>query len=159
MDDWKTHLNTLFPEVRLKKTIEIRGGDAQSTKNKCALPALWTGIFYDTRALAEAEALITGWTHDEVEELRTRVWKDALRAPFRGRPLAEVAERVVAIAEGGLERRARKDSRGKDERVHLARLRQRVEKARCPADELLEGMEKEPDPQAAMAKRAALDWE
>jgi len=159
MDDWKTHINTTFPEVRLKKTIEIRGGDAQSSRNKCALPALWTGILYDTRALAEAEALVTGWTYDEVAELRTRVWKHGLRSVFRGRPLAEVAERVVAIAEGGLERRARKDSRGKDERVHLARLRQRVEKARCPADELLEGMESEKDPLAAMAKRAALDWE
>ena len=52
MEDWKTHLNTLFPEVRLKKTIEVRGADVQSTDLACALPALWTGIFYDDRALA-----------------------------------------------------------------------------------------------------------
>ena len=68
MDDWKTHLNTLFPEVRLKKTIEIRGADVQSTDLACALPALWTGILYDDRALAEAEALVEGWTHDEVAD-------------------------------------------------------------------------------------------
>jgi glutamate--cysteine ligase len=159
MDDWKTHLNTLFPEVRLKKTIEIRGADAQSTSMKCAVPALWTGIFYDTRALAEAEALVTGWTYDEVAELRTRGWKEGLRASFRGHPLREVVERVVEIAEGGLERRGHKDEKGRDERIHLARFKKLVEQGKTPADLLLEGMDREPDPLAAMLKRSALDWE
>ena len=62
LDDWKTHLNTLFPEVRLKRTLEIRAADAQSADLACALPALYTGIFYDDRALAEAEAFVDGWT-------------------------------------------------------------------------------------------------
>lgn len=159
MDDWKTHLNTLFPEVRLKKTIEIRGADAQSTALQCALPALWTGILYDTRALAEAEALVTGWTHDEVAELRTRGWKDGLRATFRGHPLREVAERMIEIAEGGLARRAFKDGRGRDESLHLARLRKLVEQGKTPADVLLEGMDKVADPLPEIAKRAALEWE
>jgi glutamate--cysteine ligase len=159
MEDWKTHLNTLFPEVRLKKTIEIRGADAQSTEMKAALPALWTGIFYDPRALAEAEALVTGWTHDEVAELRTRAWKEGLRAQFRGRPLAEVAERVVTIAEGGLERRARLDATGRDERVYLTPLRSLVAQGKTPADVLLDGIDREPDLAAAIVKRTALAWE
>jgi glutamate--cysteine ligase len=159
LEDWKMHLNTLFPEVRLKKTIEIRGADAQSTEMKAAMPALWTGILYDARALAEAEALVTGWTHDEVAELRTRAWKEGLRAQFRGRPLAEVAERVVTIAEGGLERRARLDASGRDERVYLTPLRKLVEQAKTPADVLLEGIDREPDLAAAIVKRTALAWE
>ena len=159
MEDWKTHLNTLFPEVRLKKTIEIRGADAQSTEMKCALPALWTAIFYDERALAEAEALVDGWTHDEVAELRTRLWKEGLRATFRGRPLAEVAQRVVAIAEGGLQRRAFLDADGRDESVHLARLRRLVGQGKTPADVLLEGMDREPDLATAIVERSALKWE
>jgi glutamate--cysteine ligase len=162
-DDWKTHLNTLFPEVRLKKTIEVRGADAQSTDLKCALPALWTGIFYDDRALADAEALVDGWTHDEAEALRPRVCREALRATFRGAPLAALAERVVAIAEGGLERRARlggtRGAAGKDERVHLARLRKLAGEGKCPADVLLEGLDKEKDPARAILERAALKWE
>jgi glutamate--cysteine ligase len=160
LDDWKLHLNTLFPEVRLKKTIEIRAGDAQSSDMACALPAVWTGIFYDDRALGEAEALIEGWGHDELAELRSRVWREGLRATFRRMPLAVVAERVTALAEGGLERRARIDaSSGKDERVHLARLRRLVGEARTPADVLLEGLEREKDPAAAMVERASLKWE
>jgi glutamate--cysteine ligase len=159
-DDWRLHLNTLFPEVRLKKTIEVRAADVQSIELSCALPALWTGIFYDESALAEAEALVDGWTYGEVAQLRARAWREGLRAPFRGRPLAEVAERVVAIAEGGLGRRARIDpASGQDERVYLARLRKLVGEGRTPADALLEGMERESDPAKAIVERAAISWE
>jgi glutamate--cysteine ligase len=160
IDDWTLHLNTLFPEVRLKRTIEIRGGDAQSTDLACALPALWTGIFYDDRALAEAEALIEDWRHDELAEFRRHVWHDGLRAVFRGASLAVVAERVIALAEGGLGRRARIDaSSGKDERVHLARLKALAEQGRTPADQLLEQVRGASDPAAAIVERASLQWQ
>jgi glutamate--cysteine ligase len=157
LDDWKLHLNTLFPEVRLKKTIEVRAADSQSTETACALPALWTGIFYDDRALADAEALVSDWSHDEVAELRGRAWRDGLRSDFRGRPLTEVAERVIELADGGLERRARVNaSTGRDERVYLDRMRSLVGRGRTPADELLEGLDRAPDPAAAMLERATL---
>jgi glutamate--cysteine ligase len=160
LEDWKLHLNTLFPEVRLKKTIELRGADVQSTSMGCALPALWTGIFYDDRALDEAGALVEGWGYAEIDELRGRAWRDGLRTLFRGRPLAEVAERVVAIAEGGLERRAVVDpASGKDERVHLARLRRLIGEARTPADLLLEGLDQEKDAMKAILERTSLTWE
>jgi glutamate--cysteine ligase len=111
----------------------------------CALPALWTGILYDERALSAAEALTADWTHDEVSAVRPGVWKDGLRATFRGQPLAKVAERVLEIAEGGLERRAFMTKDGtKDERVHLARLRELVKRGQCPADWLLESMTGDP---------------
>jgi glutamate--cysteine ligase len=158
MTDWKVHLNTLFPEVRLKNTIELRGADMQSTDMACALPALWTGVLYDDRALGEAEALVEGWTHDEVAELRTRVWREGLRSRFHGRPLADVASRLVTIAEGGLERRGCLSASGKDERVHLARLKQLVAEAKSPADVLLEGMDRESDPIAAIVERSTLRW-
>jgi glutamate--cysteine ligase len=159
-EDWRLHLNTLFPEVRLKKTIEVRAADVQSTELSCALPALWTGIFYDEGALGQAEALVDGWTYDEVAQLRLGAWRSGLGVPFRGRPLAEVAERVVTVAEGGLDRRRRIDATsGKDERVYLARLRKLVAEGRTPADVLLEGMEREGDPSKAIVERSAIPWE
>jgi glutamate--cysteine ligase len=160
LEDWKLHLNTIFTDVRLKKTIEIRGADVQRTDLACALPALWTGLLYDDKALAEAEALVEGWTHAEVAELRTRVWRDGLRTSFRGKPLAAVAERLVAIGQGGLERRAVVDPvSGRDESVHLARLRTLVGQGRCPADVLLEGMDREKDVRRAIIARCAIAWD
>jgi glutamate--cysteine ligase len=137
--DWQTHLNTLFPEVRLKRTLEVRSADSQSAVLTCALPALWTGILYDERALDEAEALTESFTYAELEAGRLAIAERALMATFRGQPLAALAERVLSIAEGGLARRARMRN-GNDERVHLARLASLVEKGQCPADALLEGL-------------------
>jgi glutamate--cysteine ligase len=140
MTDWQMHLNTLFPEVRLKKTIEVRGADAQGVKMECALPALWTGIFYDKKALAEADALTADWTYDEVERSRKDVGQKGLAARFRAGTLQPFAEKVIEIAEGGLERRAQLSAAGKDERIHLARLKELVGKGHSPADLLTDGI-------------------
>jgi len=156
MSDWKTHLNTLFPEVRLKNTIEVRGADAQMTPMRCALPALWTGIFYDDKALDEAEALVAGWSHDEVAATRQTLWKDGLRTKFRDGTFAKLAERVIDIAEGGLERRGVKNASGKDERVHLARLKTLVGEGKSPADKLLEEIGGAADPKRALVEHSAL---
>jgi glutamate--cysteine ligase len=156
MSDWKTHLNTLFPEVRLKNTIEIRGADAQMTPMRCALPALWTGIFYDARALDEAEALTADWSYEEVAALRPELWRLGLRSPFRGATLVKIAERVMEIAEGGLERRAVKSPSGKDERVHLARLKALITHGHSPADDLLAETAGVPDLRRAIVEKSAL---
>ena len=156
LSDWQTHLNTLFPEVRLKKTIEVRGADAQGAKMACTLPALWTGILYDDRALAEADALTADWTFDEINATRKEVWQKGLGARFRVGTYQQIAEKLLTIAEGGLERRAFKSPSGKDERVHLARLKELVAAGLSPADRLLEGLDRVADPRAEIIARSDL---
>jgi glutamate--cysteine ligase len=141
MNDWETHLNTLFPEVRLKRTLEVRGADSQSASLLCALPALWTGILYDGRALDAAEDLSRSFTAQELEALRPSIAERALGAAFRGAPLADLARRVVDVAMGGLERRGRRDRGGRDERQYLTKLADLVEKGSCPADLLMDGLD------------------
>jgi glutamate--cysteine ligase len=137
LHDWELHLNTLFPEVRLKHTIEVRGNDSQSTALTSAVPALFTGILYDDTALGQAEKLVETFTYDEMQALRTEVAKHGLSARLRGRPVADAAQALVGIANGGLARRARRSASGHDETVHLAALEALVQKARCPADAVL----------------------
>jgi glutamate--cysteine ligase len=156
LGDWQLHLNTLFPEVRLKRTLEIRGADMQSATNSPALAALWTGLFYDDAALAEADALTADYTYQELAALRQTLHKDGLRATFRGRPLAELAARVVELAEGGLRRRARLDAAGQDETVYLRGIKTLVAQAKTPADVLLEGMSDEKEFAAAVIRRCRL---
>ncbi len=138
--DWEMHLNTLFPEVRLKRTLEIRGADSLPLSLACALPALFTGLFYDARALDAIEALTADLSYDEVAALRAQVPDRALLATFRGAPLATFAERVLDIASGGLARRARRDGGAEDERVHLAGLVELVSRGLSPADVLLQDL-------------------
>ena len=65
MSDWSDHLTTAFPEVRLKRILEMRGADAGPWAQICALPALWSGLLYDAQSLDGAAALIADWTEAE----------------------------------------------------------------------------------------------
>jgi glutamate--cysteine ligase len=137
LDDWADHLTTLFPDVRLKRFLEMRGADAGSFAQLCALPALWTGLLYDQSALDQVSALIGGWTKTELQGLRDAVPRLGLATPFRGGTLRDVARDVVDLALLGLERRARLDRSGEDERIALAPLVETIEEGRTPADRLL----------------------
>jgi glutamate--cysteine ligase len=154
--DWQLHLNTLFPEVRLKRTIEIRGADMQGTSRVSAVAALWTGIYYDDKALAEAEALTRDFTPPEALALREVLHRDGLQATFRGKPLAELAARVVEVAKGGLTRRHVLDGSGSDETVYLADIERLVASGKTPADELLDGMKGEASFASAVIRQTRL---
>ncbi len=141
--DWQTHLNTLFPEVRLKNTLEIRAADSQATGRLCALPALMKGVLYEADALRAAEALVSSLDHDTVAAARPEVASKALRGTLAGRALGEWAMDLLAIAEGGLERLSHLDRQGRDERIHLASLRRLIERGLTPADALLAAVDPE----------------
>jgi glutamate--cysteine ligase len=138
ISDWANHLSTIFPEVRLKRYLEMRGADAGPPPMLSALPALWVGLFYDPQALDAAWDLVKDWTAEERQALRDAVPKDALRAAIRGRPLQDVAREALAIARGGLARRARLDAEGRDETRHLDALDRIADSGRTQADDLLD---------------------
>jgi glutamate--cysteine ligase len=137
LDDWADHLTTLFPDVRLKHFLEMRGADAGGFAQVWALPALWTGLLYDKDALSGALALTANWTEAERQALRDMVPHLGLDAPFRGGILRDVAREMVALAESGLKRRARRDGSGEDERKALAPLHETIADGTSPAERLL----------------------
>jgi glutamate--cysteine ligase len=138
--DFRLHLNTLFPEARLKNTIEVRACDAQRGDLAQAVPALFTGFIYDEKALAEAEALAMTFELDSLEAARPALVTDALHASIAGRPARELAERLLDISLGGLARRSCLDAEGRDERRYLDALSALVEKGRCPGDVAADGV-------------------
>ncbi len=140
-EDWVTHINSMFPEVRLKRTLEMRGADAQATDMLCALPALFKGLLYDDKAMAKAEALASKIQLDDAKAARSEIAAKALHAKLGGREVAEWASELVAIAGEGLDRLANLNKSGETERVHLARLEKLITKGQSPADALLERMD------------------
>ncbi|MDB5361291.1 MAG: glutamate--cysteine ligase [Rhodospirillales bacterium] len=141
MGDWSDHLTTAFPEVRLKKFLEMRGADGGPWRRLCALPALWVGLLYDAQALDAAAQLVKDWTVEEITQLRASVPRRGLAVPFRGRTLREVALDMLAIARDGLHRRARRNNVGDDEGFFLDTLFQIAGSGRTPAEELLSDYE------------------
>ncbi|MBK19824.1 MAG: glutamate--cysteine ligase [Rhodospirillaceae bacterium] len=136
--DWGDHLTTVFPEVRLKKFIEMRGADGGPWRRLCALPALWTGLLYDQTSLDAAWDLVKDWTSEEHEGLRREVPIHALNTPFRNGKVQQIAGETLEIASSGLRRRNRLDAVGTDETGFLGTLYEIVDSGRTAAEEKLE---------------------
>ncbi len=143
LSDWSDHLTTVFPEVRLKRFLEMRGADGGPWRVICALPALWVGLLYDSTSLDTAAALVADWTSEERERLRADVPKLGLRTPFRGGTVLDLAREVVALASAGLARRARLNWDGVDETRYLRPLEQIVATGRTLAEEKLQRFEQD----------------
>jgi glutamate--cysteine ligase len=138
LKDWADHTTTLFPEVRLKQYLEMRGADSGPWSRLCALPALWVGVLYDSAALAAAWDLCKHWAIEDHERLRADVTRLGLRAEIAGRTVQDVARDLVAIAREGLKRRDRLSGGLVDESGYLGELQEIAESGVTPAERLLE---------------------
>jgi len=137
IDDWSDHLTTLFPEVRLKRFLEMRGADGGRWRRICALPAYWVGLLYDPTALDAAWDLVKDWSAEERDGLRNGVPRLGFDTPFRKSRALDIARETVAIARAGLAVRARNDGAGRNETIYLEPLEESVASGHTPADDLL----------------------
>jgi len=136
--DWEDHLSTLFPEVRLKQFLEMRGADMGDEAHVVALSAFWTGLLYDEISLEGAWELVRNWTDEDREHLRREVPRLGLDTPFDRSSIFDIAAQAVGIAEAGLVRRNRLNEAGQDETIFLAPLEETVRSGKAPAQRWLE---------------------
>lgn len=138
LSDWEDHLTTLFPEVRMKKFLEMRGADGGPWRRICALPALWAGLLYDETALEACHDMIKGWTIEEMQYLRHTAPKEGFQTKFRKTNIIELCQTMISIADEGLKNRACYDDFGEDERHFLNALKILLEEERTPAERKIE---------------------
>jgi glutamate--cysteine ligase len=138
MSDWANHISTIFPEVRLKRYLEMRGADGGPWNRLPALPAFWVGLLYDDAALDEAWQIVKHWSAEERQQLRDDVPRLGFKAAIGKRYLFEIAKECLALAHAGLRRRARTDRDGRDETRYLEPLDLILEAGRSPAEEMLD---------------------
>jgi glutamate--cysteine ligase len=143
MDDWRTHLGTLFPEVRLKRTIEMRGADSLPRELVCALPALWKGLLYDEQARTRARSVASRISPAEAESIRASVGELGVTAQLKGKPVLDWALEVLSIARDGLMRLSVLDKEGRDERIYLDPLSALLAKGQTPADALIAKLDRD----------------
>ncbi len=141
--DFQRHLTTLFPEVRLKNIIEVRGADAVPPGLTCSLPALWKGLLYDAEARAAATELAAGGTHAVREAARMDVARRGLSAEYGGRPVLDLAKELAVIAHDGLRRIAHAGATQPDECSFLEPVFSQLEQAASPGSVALDHWEGE----------------
>ena len=140
---WNDHMTTAFPEVRMKKYLEMRGADSGPWGRICALPAFWVGLLYDDAALDAAWELVKDFSMEERHALRDGVPRHALALPFRGANVRELAVEALKISVAGLQRRARRNVGGQDESAFLTELIEIAESGQTAADRKLQLFEGE----------------
>jgi glutamate--cysteine ligase len=138
LSDWANHLSTIFPEVRLKRYLEMRGADGVPWGRLPALQAFWVGLLYDDESLDAAWDIVKHWNAHERQALRDDVPRFGFKARIRDRYLFEIAQECLVLARSGLRRRGRVDHLGRDETRHLEPLDHILECGRTPAEEMLE---------------------
>ncbi len=135
--DWANHLSTIFPEVRLKRYLEMRGADAGPWGRLPSLTAFWVGLLYDNDCLEAAWDIVKDWTAEERQKLRDDVPRLGFKAIIRNRDLLSITREVLALSRAGLARRKRFDPYGADETRYLKPLDEFAERGETPAEELL----------------------
>jgi glutamate--cysteine ligase len=136
--DWADHLTTIFPEVRLKQFMEMRGADSGPWRRLCALPALWAGVLYEDGPLDAAWDLVRSWSAAERQALRDAVPSAGLKAMIRGRTVQDIAGDMLKLSRAGLEQRNRQGCKGKTEASFLDVLDETVATGKTAAENLLD---------------------
>jgi len=137
IDDWELHISTLFPDVRLKQYLEMRGADAGPWPWICSLPALWKGLLYEPQALDAAWRMVCDWTHSEVSELRRQAPRTAMSTPFRHTTLLQLCGDMLDISRAGLERLNVRNAAGDNEAYFLTPLEHAVASGQTQAERWL----------------------
>jgi glutamate--cysteine ligase len=138
LSDWANHVSTIFPEVRLKRYLEMRGADGGPWRRLPAFAAYWVGLLYDEAALDAAWDLVKDWTAEERQALRDEVPRQGFKAHIRQWSVLNLAKETLKLAEQGLARRRKHDRAGHDETRYLRPIQEFVARGITPAEELLE---------------------
>lgn len=143
ISDWQNHLNTIWPEVRLRRFLEMRGTDNGPQEMIKALPAFWVGLLYDKQSLNAAYDMVKDWTNQDRDYLRVMTPQHGLQTPFMNTTVQEMAKNCLALSEAGLKRRGIQNENGQDERIYLEPLHEIATSGRNWAMRLEERFRKE----------------
>ena len=135
--DWEDHLSTAFPEVRLKRFLEMRGADGGPWNMLCALPALWVGLLYHSPSLDAAWARVKDWSAETREILRQEVPRTGLATEVDGIRVSDLAREVLELAREGLSARNQLNTMGDNETGFLNSLDDIVRSEQTPAEKKL----------------------
>jgi glutamate--cysteine ligase len=139
--DWDLHQTSVFPEVRVKRQIEVRMADCVTLPLAMAFIALFKGLFYSPRSLQAGAGVAQRFSHFGTRQDRfVTACKHGLRGVVGGRPLYDWAEELLEAASDGL---AELDV---DEQTYLESARRLIARRASPAHLLIDQLGASPSP-------------
>lgn len=138
LGDWTNHLGTLFPDVRLKRFLEMRGADCGPKSHITALSAFWVGLMYDDAALGATDELTADWDLEMVTALRNAVPTQGMAAKIAGSTALDIIRETLAISRAGLKARGYVNAAGQDESIYLEPLDVIAQTGRTVAETMLD---------------------
>tara|TARA_Y100000589_G_C27012419_1_gene571389 strand:- start:419 stop:940 length:522 start_codon:yes stop_codon:yes gene_type:complete len=134
INDWVNHMSTVFPEVRLKSYIELRGADGGPWSRVCALPAFWTGILYDDEMLDNSWELVKKWDINEIKRFYQDVRLKGMRADYPGKGgFLDFIKKILEFSSLGLKKRNINHDNKKED-YFLSPLLRILESRKSPAE-------------------------
>ncbi len=150
--DWNDHLTTLFPEVRVKNILEMRGADAAPMPQPLVLAAFWMGLLYNTDALSFCLDYIRSWSVQDLEAITLALPIEGLKTQTPTGTLWDVAKEVLPRARQGYAQEF-----GSSSFDPLALLDEIVASGKTTSDRLLEGRAREESVTSLLQKRFGLN--
>lgn len=134
IDDFVLHNSTIFTDVRLKHTVEVRTVDGQDPAMVPPVLALLAGILFCERSRLRVRHLLGNLTAEDYRVLPETLGREGLTGRVNGHSAQAIAE-LIDLAAKGLPTCF---PDGADAVSHLDPLRELVRKGQTPADVVLE---------------------
>lgn len=106
LEDFKLHANLYFPDVRLRKFIEIRNHDCANHGMQYSILAIYKGLLYNKKALEDIEKLLSKFSYNDIMEFRYHVPKSALNTRIKKHNAKDIAKDILTISQIALKENA-----------------------------------------------------
>lgn len=135
IEDFERHNSTIFTDVRLKHTVEVRSIDCQDPALIPAVLALLSGILFCQRSRLRCRHLLGGLVEQDYRVLHDTLAREGIGGEIEGKPVRDLALGLIDLAAMGLPTCF---PDGAEAAHHLDPVRRLVTRGLTPADVVLE---------------------
>lgn len=100
--DWANHAGTVFPQIRLKPWLELRGCDSHRPEIALGILAFWRGLLYHPPSLAAGLDLVADWKFEEIADFYKKSPLEGENAKIHGKSVTVWMKNLLSLAYSGL---------------------------------------------------------
>ncbi len=119
IQDFEMHMKSIWTDVRMRNTLEIRIFDSLPPSIVPSVPAFIKGLIYDEKNLNTLYEMVNNWSFEEFEEMKKQIPQNGLNTIFRSEKVLDFAKTLLNMSENGLKLNRIVDVRGNDESIYL----------------------------------------